>query len=282
LCKHSPNCTRQLFVEYRDRAMSDNELGAVEAAPEQDSGSDSATEERPQDQAEKVQFDPDQQEKLNEIVGGVRMKARSEAQDLRARNDALEQRLSQFEAQQPAMGGPLHVPDMPDKFDENFESVLAQREQALVETARWEAEQEAKQIIEQQRERDQNVQVAQALHQKGEVFSQRAREIGISEQEQRNAVQKIKDAGVNPMLMEEMLDSPNGPAMLRALDRDVNRLLDVAEKSNQDHKGLIDAMIDLRQFDATAPQNTAPRPPDMLQGTGVPAQKRGPRGLLIE
>ncbi len=261
--------------------MSDNELGAAGAAPEQDSGSDSATEERPQDQAEKVQFDPEQQEKLNEIVGGVRMKARSEAQELKARNDALEQRLSQIEAQQSAMGAPPHVPPQPDPFDDQFEAKLTAREQALVEQTRWEVEQRAQQEIERRTAEERNHQEAMALHQKGQEFNRRAREIGMSEQEQQTAVQKIMDAGVNQLVLEELLESPNGAAMLQNLTKDTNKLLDVAEKSNQGTRGLVDAMVELRQLES-APQNTAPRPPDMLQGTGVPTQKRGPRGLLIE
>jgi len=262
--------------------MSDNELGAAGAAPEQDSGSDSATEERPQDQAEKVQFDPEQQEKLNEIVGGVRMKARSEAQELKARNDALEQRLSHIEAQQPAMGAPPNVPPPPDPFDDQFEAKLTAREQALVEQTRWEVEQRAQQEIERRTAEDRNQQEAMALHQKGQEFSRRAREVGMSEQDQQTAVNKIMQAGVNQLVLEELLESPNGPAMLQGLARDTNKLLDVAEKSNQGPRGLAHAMVDLLQLDNSAPQNSAPRPPDMLQGTGVPTQKRGPRGLTIE
>ena len=262
--------------------MSDNELGAAGAAPEQDSGSDSATEERPQDLAEKVQFDPEQQEKLNEIVGGVRMKARSEAQELKARNDALEARLSQIEAQQPAMGAPPNVPPQPDPFDDQFEAKLTAREQALVEQTRWEEQQRAQQEIERITAEERNQQEAMALHQKGLEFNRRAREFGISEQEQQTAVQKITDARVNPLVLEELLESPNGPALVQSLAKDTNKLLDVAEKSNQGPRGFAHAMVDLHQLDNSAPQNTAPRPPDMLQGTGVPTQKRGPRGLTIE
>lgn len=261
--------------------MSTEELQAAEAAPAE-VGSGSAPEEMAEDQADKVQFDDAQQEKLNEIVGGVRMKARSESQELKARNDALENRLRQLEAQQPAQNGPPPVRAKPDKYSDSYEQELAAWESDLVERTRWESQQEAAQREAQTRERMRHEQEAMALQQRGNDFAKRAREMGMTEQEQSQAVQQIVSAGVNEAILMEVLDAPNGPAILRGLASDPNRLIDVAEKSNQGQRGLIDAAIEVRSLSNSLPQNAAPRPPDMLQGTGVPKQKRGPRGLTIE
>lgn len=265
--------------------MSENELGAEESAPELDSGSESATEARPeQDQAEKVQFDDAQQEKLNEIVGGVRMKSRSERLELEQQNQALAERLSRLESQQPGTTGPPQIPPIPDQFDEHYEQKLAARDQAIQQNAKWEAQQENEQALAQERQRQNNLQQANELNRQVQVFNEQARALGIDQNTQSQLVQRVAEAGVNGAVFEEIMSSPQGAKMLKGIGSlNTNDLLNFAEKSNQGQMGLVDSIIEARNLAGNpVSQNAAPRPPEMLSGTGVPTQKRGPRGLTIE
>ena len=266
--------------------MSENEtLQADNPAPELNPGSESATEERPeQDQAEKVQFDDAQQEKLNEIVGGVRMKSRNERLELEQQNRELAERLARLESQQPATTGPPQIPPIPDQFDEHYEQKLAARDQAIQENAKWEARKENEQLIAQERQRQENLQQANELNRQVQQFNESARALGIDQNQQSQLVSRIAEAGVHGGVFEEIMNSPQGAKMLKGIGSlNTNDLLNFAEKSNKGQMGLVDAIIEARNLAGTSvSQNAAPRPPEMLSGTGVPTQKRGPRGLTIE
>jgi hypothetical protein len=109
------------------------------------------------------------------------------------------------------------VPPVPDLFDDDYESKLRQRDEALRQRVVYDTQQE---WIAMQRKQEQELSQqahAKLIYEKQLKYTSRAKELGISEQDLQQAGQAIAHYGLKDDLVIEILDDADGALIARHL-----------------------------------------------------------------
>jgi len=238
-------------------------------APE--TGSESAPETE-----EKLTFDDKQQAFINDLAG----KKTRQIRDAERETERFKQELAEVKAKLPKSERPS-VPDMPDPYDENFESLAKQRDEAVQKAAAYDADQR---VLQERGE-------AEALHrqqtqQKAIVdsvteYSARAIKLGVSKDELQIAGQAVAEYGLSNDITQFILDDEEGPLITTYLAKNPVELDSL--------RGLTPLQAAVRiastiKPNAVAMKKTpgAPPPADILSGQGTPPGKRGPKGATFK
>lgn len=221
----------------------------------------------------------DNEEKLRkqqEIIAQYRSKERVSSRrfkELEEENASLKSKL------EPSFDGV--VPQMPEPFDDDFDSKVRAREEALQRKARADAiamqQREAEAEAQRKREREEFEQ-----QQKLQAdFKKNASDLGVDQQSLADAAQAVINYGVTPDIENAILSDANGPLMLQYLAANPLELSDLIE-ANPLRAGMLLADVKSKSLSLKPKPSSAPPPPQALSGRGAPQRERGPKGATFE
>lgn len=247
-----------------------------ESAPE-------ANEEPQQDDGEQPEKQPEQPEEQQEdpdwYVQAINRQHKKYRDEERRRLE-LEQRLAQFEQQQPQDDRPT-VPPIPDPFDDDYESKVQARDKAIREVAAWETRQQAEQYRQQQEQIRAVQERTQQLQTVLKTYTERANELGVKPEELQVAGNTVATMGIHDDVATYILEDDKGPLITTYLARNPAELQRMQGMSPM--MAAVHVATQVRQKAESAFGKTqAPPPPESLDGGGTPPQQRGPKGATFE
>lgn len=229
----------------------------------------------PAQQEDPVKFDERQQSKVDEIVGG-KVKAQRDAERER---DALRAELEAAHAKMPQETRP-DVPEVPDPFDDDFETKVKERDQAITRAAAFDANATLLEQQQQQQLQNQQQQQIVELQQKADTYKTRAAEFGLKQEDLQQAAQNVATS-LNPQLVGYLLDDADGPLITQYLGNNVLALEKVRNMPVLQAATHI-ATVVRAEAQATRKPSQAPRPADVLSGNGQLPAKRGSAGYSFD
>ncbi len=193
----------------------------------------------------------------------------------------LERKLEEIQAQAPKEQRP-DLPALPDQYDDDYETRIRERDQALIAQAQFDARQRLTQERQQQAEFDRQQQAQQKRYDSVAEYSKRATSLGVTTEELQAAGTRLQGM-VSSDVESYILDSDKGPLMTKYLA--ANPLeLDTLNQLNP-----MQAAVYLEtQVKSKAEQygqkkvTSAPDPTDTLSGGGAAPKNRGPSGAKFE
>lgn len=241
-----------------------------QTADEQPDGevSDSASEE------EKVVFDERQQAKVNDLIG-QKVKA---TRTVERENAELQRQLAETQAKIPQQERP-NIPDLPDPFDDGFDTKLKEREAAVVKQAEFDANKRAQEASDE-RQNQQVMQQQQAkLTEVITTYAGRAKGLGISNDELKIAGDTLQQQGISGDLTVHILQDEKGPAITTFLANNPLALDEMRGMNSMQAAVHIETKIKPKVGGRKA--TTAPSPAETLNGGGTPPSERGPKGATF-
>lgn len=247
---------------------------------EPDSDSESAPDSGNSTHEKTVEFTDEQQRIFNEAVGKKVFKLREKEREA----EALRQRVEELERRVPQQGRPA-VPEAPDPFaltDAEYRAKLVARDQAIREAAAWEANQQALQWQRQQADMEQQRRQQERQQEEVRVYAERAKRLGVAEQELQEAGTVVAGYGIDAALVEMILADDQGPLLTKYLARnqlELERLVQMPIAM-----AAVRLATDLKaKAVAMKPKVTkTPDPLNQPRNAGISPKPKGPAGATFE
>ena len=209
-------------MEPEDTLDEAYELEEVETeGQETDSDSSTDTEEVQEKQTKPV-FDEQQQQVFDKAIADKVYKLREkerEAEELKQRLQSLEQRMPKQE--RPS------VPKEPDPYalsDQESQQQLRMRDEAIARQAAFDAQQRFQQQEAERLQQERLMREQEALNEKVATYSQRAVQLGISNEELQAAGNAVASFGIADDVVNYILEDDLGPAITKYLSQNVTEL----------------------------------------------------------
>ena len=195
------------------------------------------------------------------------------------RADALAEENARLKAQVPGAVRP-EIPALPDPYDENYAELIAQRDQAVQDAAKYDAE-AAAEVAQQERAaavtvKEQN----DALVKSVSTYTERAEKLSVSEAELEVAATTIDAYGINGALVQHILADEQGPLITLHLAKNPAELAALQDMSLLDAAVYISTALKTKVM--AGREGGAPPPADTLTGGGAPPAGHGPKGATYE
>ena len=218
-------------------------------------------------QAESQEPSADNQANINDAINRQHKKFRDEerrANELQTKLDAQAKELDGFKNQAPAT-----VPEMPDPFDDDYDSKLKARDEALVEQAKYDASQN---LVKQQQEQAQQQAAYEQQKQVNDsiqTYTKRATDYGISSEELQQAGNLVASYGVSNDLTMEILKDEDGPLITKYLAANPLELDSIRNMNLYQQANYINSSVRAKAVQLKPKNSNAPAPADTLSGNGV-------------
>lgn len=251
-------------VIYDDEPVTTEEVEEVEQVEEE-------AEEEPEPEPEKarVEFTPEQQAKVNEIV----------SQTAKRYMEKLEQLQQAPQQTQEKSGKPPRpeIPPPPDPFEDDFVEKMSARDKAIQEAAQWDAVQRLVEIQEQQNQQAQQQQALEKLNNTINEYNKAAKKLGIKPDELKLAGHQVGAAELHADLVEYILTDDVGPAITTYLAENYGEIEKIKAMTPTRAAAYIASEIRPKAA-ARKKVKSAPPPPDRVKGGGFPEHEGGPEG----
>lgn len=261
-------------AEIESEVLEETQTGTVESGAELATDSGENREEK--DQATIAQ------EKAQTAINKQHAKYREEErQRIAVEKEAAElrEKLKAFEASAPVP----EIPPIPDPYDDDYESKVRARDEAIIAKTAYDAEQSAINARKETQAKESQANEQKRVDALIETYNAKISEIGLNVEDVHKAGQVLIDYGVSNDIAEFILQDAEGPlitAYLAANPLEVDEIrsmnsLQAAVKINSDIRSKASSL---------RPQTSnAPEPPVTLSGNG-PGEKESPllKGATFE
>jgi hypothetical protein len=257
--------------------MLDEELEAE--GQETDSESSTDTEEVQEKQTKPV-FDEQQQQVFDKAIADKVFKLREKEREA----EQLKQRLENLEQQIPKQERP-NVPKEPDPYalsDQEYQRQLRMRDEAIARQAAFDAQQRYQQQEAQRLQQEQLMKEQEALNEKVSTYSQRAVQLGISNEELQAAGNAVASFGIADDVVNYILEDDLGPAITKYLSQNVTELDTIRAMSPAQAAVRIATHVREKAAALKPKVNAAPDPVEQPAKAGVAPKARGPKGAIFE
>jgi hypothetical protein len=267
-------------MEPEDTLDEAYELEEVETeGQETDSDSSPDTEEVQEKQTKPV-FDEQQQQVFDKAIADKVFKLREKEREA----EELKQRLQSLEQQIPKQERP-NVPKEPDPYalsDQEYQQQLRLRDEAIARQAAFDAQQRFQQQEAQRLQQEQLMKEQEALNEKVATYSQRAVQLGISNEELQAAGNAVASFGISDDVVNYILDDDLGPAITKYLSQNVTELDAIRAMSPAQAAVRIATHVRDKAAALKPKVNAAPDPVEQPAKAGVAPKARGPKGAIFE
>ena len=267
-------------MEPEDTLDEAYELEEVETeGQETDSDSSPDTEEVQEKQTKPV-FDEQQQQVFDKAIADKVYKLREkerEAEELKQRLQSLEQRMPKQE--RPS------VPKEPDPYalsDQEYQQQLRMRDEAIARQAAFDAQQRFQQQEAERLQQERLMREQEALNEKVATYSQRAVQLGISNEELQAAGNAVASFGIADDVVNYILEDDLGPAITKYLSQNVTELDTIRAMSPAQAAVRIATHVREKAAALKPKVNAAPDPVEQPAKAGVAPKARGPKGAIFE
>jgi hypothetical protein len=220
------------------------------------------------------------EQKAQQAINKQHFKFREEER----KRKAIEEEVNRLKEQLASKGksAEVTVPAMPDSWDENYDQLVRERDEAIQQKARTDAikQQDADNaaIAERQRQNE----AAENVRKLNDSFIDKAGKLGIDKEDLGRAQTTVIEYGVTPEIAGALLSDSNGPLMVQYLSANPLELNELVNAQSPVLAGMMLSEIRAKS-EALKPQTTStPAPADTLSGKGAPSNERGPKGAIYE
>jgi len=223
---------------------------------------------------EKVTFSEAQQALVNDLAA----KKTYKIQEARRETEQLRQQLTDLQATIPKEVKP-NIPDMPDEFADNRDSLLLQRDEAIRQSAIFENNQ-ANQLKQEQADNLKVENDRQAtLNQVFTDYEAQGIKLGVNAQELSAAGTAVGAylSGLNDVLIHIAKDE-QGPLITTYLHKNPEALETIRGLDSLSAATYIETQVKPHAIALGPKKPTAPDPVETLNGSGVGPRERGPKG----
>lgn len=254
-----------------DDQVEAEEAEDTDSAPAPDSG----------DNHEKtIKFDADQQRVFDDAIAKKVFKQREAERE----TQRLRRELDEVKARLPQQSRPM-IPETPDPFaysDQEYRQRMAYRDQALVQAAHWDQQQNGLKHQEQVRQNDLARKQQEVMVNNIKTYSDRAVKLGMKPEELQAAGNKVSQFGIDDSLVRHILNDEHGPLITKYLSQNLQELEDLSYMEPMDAAVRISTVIKSK-LDALRPRiNKTPDPLTKMSGSGRTPKQSGPRGAIFE
>lgn len=240
--------------------------------------SEGSPEESTEETQERIEFNEAQQRFINEHIVAKQVAKRKQLEE---ELEALRQRVPRDQADQSGDPQP-QVPPLPNVWEDDYEAKIQARDQKIRELAAWEVRQEERQRYE--REQVQRAQYEQQQQLLGQVktYTERAVEMGISEQDLAVAGNAVAQFGIADDLVADLLSDDLGPAVVMHLSRNLGDLAQIQQMTPTRAAAFIESNVKPKVTRSLKRRQAPPEPGETPEGKGTPKPRRGPKGVTYE
>jgi hypothetical protein len=267
-------------MEPEDTLDEAYELEEVETeGQETDSDSSPDTEEVQEKQTKPV-FDEQQQQVFDKAIADKVFKLREKEREA----EELKQRLQSLEQQIPKQERPS-VPKEPDPYalsDQEYQQQLRMRDEAIARQAAFDAQQRFQEQEAQRLQQERLMREQEALNEKVATYSQRAVQLGISNEELQAAGNAVASFGISDDVVNYILDDDLGPAITKYLSQNVTELDAIRAMTPAQAAVRIATHVRDKAAALKPKVNAAPDPVEQPAKAGVAPKARGPKGAIFE
>ena len=226
---------------------------------------------------EKVTFNDAQQALIDDLAAKKTWKinqAKRETADVR-------QQLADLQATIPKEVKP-NIPDMPDEFDENRDSLLLQRDEAIRQSAVFDNNQK----LQFQQEQAANLKVAQdrqtEINQVFHDYESQGVKLGVNAQELLAAGTAVGQYGLSNEIVMHIAKDKHGPLITTYLHKNPAVLEAIGQLDSLSAAAYIETQVKPQAAALATRPPTAPNPVETLNGSGIAPHQRGPKGATYE
>ena len=259
--------------ELQQEAPANAEAETTQIEPTTQLEAESATATEEPDAPAKITFSEEQQQIFNEAVG-QKVKATRAAE--RKLQD-VERQLEEANSKIPQAARP-EVPAMPNPYEDDYESQMAVRDDAIRQAASFDGREAADLAQAQRNEQAANRQRQQAALDREQVFYGEADKQGIKKAELDVAAGVVGSYGLNPDLVNEIMKDEQGGAIVMHLAKNP---LTIEQLNGASYLEVGNVYAEIRKS-ATVKKISAPSPSAPVVGGGVAKPSRGPAGATYE
>ena len=109
------------------------------------------------------------------------------------------------------------IPELPDPYDDDYQQKLSERDQAITRKAQFEAQQNAYNYAEQQKQQAAQLVRQQELQTKAQAFIDKAKSYGMTEEEVADSARRLNEMGLSNELREDLLGDVDAPLIYKHL-----------------------------------------------------------------
>ena len=254
----------------------DDNLNSTIEGGNVDENSDSATGNEEENQPKKVEFDDDQQAKVNDIVG----KSVKQFREEQRKNSDLQRQLDEANAKIPVEQRPV-LPELPDDpFDDNYKPIVEKREKILVEQARFDERKAVANQQTQEAERQQHEEGRRKVIEVVTTYSENAKKMGMTKQQTQESMGTIATFGMDKNLLMHIVKDDMGPAISQHLI--ANPLALDAMRGMSATEAAVHIATVIKPSLSSKKFTNTPVPPTEIEGGGSPPTGRGPKGATYD
>lgn len=234
----------------------------------------------PTEEKEKVEFNEQQQEVFNDVVGkkvAAQREAERKADEAIRRAEQAEAKLREIEAPERPV-----VPPLPDPYDDDYEQKVAQRDAAIAAQVKWDDEQELQQRQSVQAREDAMRKQVEANNAIATAFVEKGDRSGFTETQLDTAVGRILDHGVMGPKARHLMTHESGPEMTMFLAKNPMEADKVGQMSEMEAAVYLETQILPKVRKSRKPVDVPPEVVDTPgAGAGIPDDDYGAKGWTI-
>jgi hypothetical protein len=224
---------------------------------------------------DKVTFDENQQQVFDDAIG-KKVKATRVAE---RRADELAKELEELKAKVPVEERPV-VPELPDQFADDYQEKMQERDKAVADAAAFDARQTVNSERQEAVQREQHEEQIKTLKGVVETYTDRAKDMGISDVDLKASSDVIGEHGIDNSLAAHILKDDKGPAITVHLAKNplvLEELRTMSPMQAAIHlENVVKPKLSLKKNTET------PKPATTFEGGGSPPSERGPKGATFE
>lgn len=160
------------------------------------------------------------------------------------------------------------IPEMPDPYEDDYESKVKARDEAIRKNAEFQAQQQVVQQNQQQAEIARQQREQAELNEKLNTYQKRAKELGINGQELQHAANTVSSYGLNEGAAMAILNDSDGALITKYLASnpvEIERLNNVS----QFELGMLWSDVKSKAVALKPKSSSAPMPPTNIDGGGA-------------
>lgn len=220
---------------------------------------------------DRVTFDERQQAKVDGLISDKVRKQR----EAERRAEEAEAKLAEIEASKPKPTIP-EIPELPEDelFYENpaeYRRLVGERDKAIAERAEMQAEQRARQQLQEQQEHQRQAEQLKQNEQAQSDYQKRATDFGFSEDSMMESATEVAKF-VSPELGMHLVKDSHGPLVVDYLAKNLGELDKVRNMSPVDAAVYIATEVKPK-VSSTRKTTSAPKPASIVDGGGAPAKE---------
>ena len=172
------------------------------------------------------------------------------------------------------------IPELPDPYDDDFETKMAARDEAITSAANFDAKARQADLVKEADAKAQEVKRQEVLVNSVKVYTDRAKDLGVTTQELEVAGSALVQAGINDELSTYILSDDKGPLITKHLAE--NPAAIDAMRAMTTMQAAVYIATQVKPNVSVKPKQSAPSPADTLSG-GAPQSGNGwPEGATFE